>query len=207
MSRHYTSRPMVNIHMPEYLKVAIIDKSYATGIPLSIAGRKLFALWAEGFIDLSPTNAVKIDDYKPQGASQRLLKHNGPKVEFRDPLMDKRKSSNEVNNLEVDGSDNSGIAKEIAGELGIGTGDSGENLGRKGTNNSGGRKGVVLRKRSSGDQNRSVDCVSGPSGGATEDGGGTEEAGGKREEAQGNAAELPSWVSKARLVKQAGPQA
>ena len=126
---------------------------------------------------------------------------------YKRPLYDKFVEAYEVNNLEVDGSDNSGIAKEIAGELGIGTGDSGENSGRKGPNNSGGRKGVVLRKRSSGDQNRSVDSVSGPSGGATEDGGRTEEAGGEGEKAQGNAAEFPSWVSKARSLKQAGPQA
>lgn len=207
MSRHYTSRPVITVQMPEYLKVALVDKSYATGIPLSIAARKLLALWVEGYVDLSPVNAVKIDDYKPQGAAQRLVKHDGPKVEFRDPLMDKRKATSEVKQLEVDGSDNSGVSQEIAGALGIGAGDTGEGAGRERRDNGRGREAVVVRKRSTGNKDGQVDCVSGPSGSATTDSGRAKEESRERPETERAAAELPSWVSKARLAKQAGPQA
>lgn len=168
---------------------------------MSVAGRKLYALWCEGFIDLSPTNRVQIDDYKPEGVPKRLQAGN-PTVQFVDPFLDKNKKELE----ELDGTDHSSTAKEIVGAINSRSGATREEAGRPAGDNAGGRETVVVRKRPAANEGRAVDSLSRSGRESDSHGGAAEETRRCQPQAQEGGAEVPVYLSKARLGKPTTPK-
>lgn len=197
MARHYTSRPQVVTNLPEFLKVAVVDKSYNTGIPITTAVRKLLALWVEGFIDLSPKAKVQISDYKPvlKGVRTPVV---APIVNFYEPMSNKAVTTNVLENLEAK-SDNRAIAKEIV----IGIDDrlraAREADGRIRDYKRGASEGVVIRKRPTPNKDERLDSVSGHGGVANSNGGHPIEAGSGTEESQGGCTQGPAPISESRF--------
>ena len=192
MARHYTSRPQVVTNLPEYLKVAVVDKSYNTGIPITTAVRKLLALWVEGFIDLSPTAKVQINDYKPV-----LTGASGPVTQFYEPLTMTDKAP--IKDTLEGTSDNRNVSKEIVSGINNRLDAAREADGRIREYKSGPSERMVLRKRPSSNKDQQLDSVSGSGGESDSHGGSATETGASAEENQGGSAQGTTLVSQSRF--------
>lgn len=192
MARHYTSRPQVVTNLPEYLKVAVVDKSYNTGIPITTAVRKLLALWVEGFIDLSPTAKVQINDYKPKTTGVPA-----PVTQFYEPLTmtDKAPIKESLEGI----SDNRNISKEIVERIDTRLGAAREADGRIREYKSGPSERMVIRKRPVANKDGQLDSVSGSGGESDSHGGGATQEGASTEEGQGISAQGPTLLPQSRF--------
>lgn len=192
MARHYTSRPQVVTNLPEYLKVAVVDKSYNTGIPITTAVRKLLALWVEGFIDLSPTAKVQINDYKPKTTGVPA-----PVTQFYEPLTmtDKAPIKQSLEGI----SDNRNISKEIVERIDTRLGAAREADGRIREYKSGPSERMVIRKRPASNKNGQLDSVSRSGGESDSHGGSATQEGSGAEEGQGVSAQGPTLLPQSRF--------
>jgi len=197
MARHYTSRPQVVTNLPEFLKVAVVDKSYNTGIPITTAVRKLLALWVEGFIDLSPKAKVQISDYKPvlKGVRTPVV---APIVNFYEPMSNKAVTTNVLENLEAK-SDNRAIAKEIVSGIDSRLAAAREADGRIREYKRGASEGVVIRKRPTPNKDQQLDSVLGSGGESDSDGGYPVETSSGAEEIKGGGTQGPAPISESRF--------